>query len=199
MLGDKVDGRWHNFELAEAVMNEQPNAPQIPDVVLSPVSAPSTQPSNKRPLSWWLKRLLACNPFYLVSAMLLLYFLLVLQASELLAVIVSAAIGRTPLKSNPNKSREGVAIGGGAAILIGASLWWMTPFSWWQSLLMAAAIAIAGFLGGLVLSAVKRSLGARDPVASDGVQLGRGMLDRLDALAFAAPVFFHLTLFFFAR
>jgi len=73
MLGDKVDGRWHNLELAEAVMNEQPNAPQIPDVVLSPVSAPSTQPSNKRPLSWWLKRLLACNPFYLVSAMLLLY------------------------------------------------------------------------------------------------------------------------------
>jgi len=133
------------------------------------------------------------------SAMLLLYFLLVLQASELLAVIVSAAIGRTPLKSNPNKSREGVAIGGGAAILIGASLWWMTPFSWWQSLLMAAAIAIAGFLGGLVLSAVKRSLGARAPVASDSVQLGRGMLDRLDALAFAAPVFFHLTLFFFAR
>jgi hypothetical protein len=73
MLGDKIDDRCHNLELSEAVMNEQPNAPQVPDVVLSPVPAPSTQPSNKRPLSWWLKRFLACNPFYLVSAMLLLY------------------------------------------------------------------------------------------------------------------------------
>jgi phosphatidate cytidylyltransferase len=74
----------------------------------------------------------------------------------------------------------------------------MTPFAWWQSLLMSAAIVIAGFMGGLVLASVKRSLGARDLWLEGGVQLARGVLGRLDALAFAAPVFFHLTQFFFA-
>jgi 1-acyl-sn-glycerol-3-phosphate acyltransferase len=130
------------------------------------------------------------------SALLLLYFLLVLQLSELLAVIASAAVGRTPLRSNPNKSREGVLIGGLGATLLGTALWWMTPFAWWQAALMPAAIVMAGFMGGLVLASVKRSLGAREWY--EGVQLSRGVLDRLDALSFAAPVFFHLTWYLFA-
>jgi phosphatidate cytidylyltransferase len=132
------------------------------------------------------------------GALLLLYLLLVVQLSELLAVIASAWIGRTPLASNPTKSVEGVLVGGVAATLVGTALWWMTPFAWWQSLLMSAAIVIAGFMGGLVLASVKRSLGARDLWLEGGVQLARGVLGRLDALSFAAPVFFHLTLLFFA-
>jgi phosphatidate cytidylyltransferase len=131
------------------------------------------------------------------GALLLLYFLLVLQMSDLLAVIASAAIGRTPLKSNPNKSREGVLAGGAAAVLLGTALFWMTPFAWWQAALMALAIVVAGFMGGLVLASVERSLGARI-WTDDGVLLTRGTLQRLDALTFAAPVFFHLALYFFA-
>lgn len=131
------------------------------------------------------------------GALLLLYFLLVVQMSDLLAVIASAAIGRTPLKSNPNKSREGVFAGGAAAVLLGTALFWMTPFTWWQAALMALAIVLAGFMGGLVLTSVERSLGAR-VWTDDGVLLTRGTLQRLDALTFAAPVFFHLALVFFA-
>ena len=131
------------------------------------------------------------------GALLLLYFLLVLQMSDLLAVIASAAIGRTPLKSNPNKSREGVLAGGTAAVMLGTALYWMTPFAWWQAALMALAIVVAGFMGGLVLTSVERSLGAR-VWTDDGVLLTRGTLQRLDGLAFAAPVFFHLALYFFA-
>jgi len=132
------------------------------------------------------------------GALLVLYFLLVLQLSELLAVIASASFGRTPLQSNPNKSQEGVLIGGVAATIVGTALWWMTPFTWWQSALMSAAIVSAGFMGTLVLNSIKRNLGARDR-AEEGVMLSRGVLDRLDALTFAAPVFFHLTLYFFGR
>ena len=131
------------------------------------------------------------------GALLLLYFLLMVQRSELLAVIASAAIGRTPLKSNPNKSREGVLAGGAAAVLLGTALFWMTPFTAWQAALMSFAIVIAGFMGGLVLTSVERSLGAR-VWTDDGVLLTRGTLQRLDALTFAAPVFFHLALYFFA-
>jgi phosphatidate cytidylyltransferase len=51
-------------------------------------------------------------------------------------------------------------------------------------------IVIAGFVGGLVLSAVKRSLDTKDwgsMIAGHG-----GMLDRVDSICFSAPVFFHL-------
>jgi phosphatidate cytidylyltransferase len=60
---------------------------------------------------------------------------------------------------------------------------------------MALLICLAGFFGGLVLSAIKRDLGAKDwggSIAGHG-----GFLDRIDSLCFAAPLFFHLTAFCF--
>lgn len=48
-----------------------------------------------------------------------------------------------------------------------------------------------GFLRGLVLSAVKRSLGAKD--WGTMIKGHGGMMDRMDSVSFAAPVFFHLT------
>lgn len=127
--------------------------------------------------------------------LLLLYFLLVVQMSDLFAVAASASFGRTPLRSNPNKTREGVLIGAVAASLLGTGLWWMTPFTWWQAALMSAATVFAGFMGGLVLASVKRSLGERQ--WDQGVELSRGVLERLEAVTFAAPVFFHATVYFF--
>ena len=115
--------------------------------------------------------------------------------SDLFAVMASASFGRTPLRSNPNKSREGVLIGGAAAIVLGTLLWWMTPFTWWQAALMSIATVFAGFMGGLVLASVKRSLGERQWI--EGVALSRGVLERIEALTFAAPVFFHATVYFF--
>jgi phosphatidate cytidylyltransferase len=130
------------------------------------------------------------------GAMLLLYFLLVVQMADLLAVVASAAIGRTPLSSNPNKSREGALAGGTAAVALATALAWMTPFTWWQAAAMSAATVVAAFMGGLVLASVQRSLGAR-VWTDDGIQLTRGVLERLDGIAFAAPVFFHCALYFF--
>ena len=127
--------------------------------------------------------------------LLLLYFLLVVQLSDLFAVFATSLFGRTPLRSNPSKSREGVFAGSVAATFVGTGLWWMTPFAWWQAALVAGVTVFAGFLGGLVLASVKASLGARDTY--EGIQLSRGMLERLDALSFAAPVFFHAVFYFF--
>jgi phosphatidate cytidylyltransferase len=127
--------------------------------------------------------------------LLLLYFLLVVYFSDLFEVMASALLGGTPLRSNPNKTRKGVLAGGLGAVLVGAALWWLTPFRFWQAILMAFAIVVAGFMGGLVLSSVKRSLGARR--WDTEIVLTRGALDRLDSLIFAAPVFYQLTVFFF--
>jgi phosphatidate cytidylyltransferase len=131
------------------------------------------------------------------NALLVLYLLLVVQLSDVLQYVFGKLFGRTKLAPlvSPSKTVEGLLGGGLAATAIGGSLWWITPFTWQQSLGMSAAIVALGFLGGLTLSAVKRSLGAKDwGVMIEG---HGGMLDRLDSVCFAAPVFFHLTRRFF--
>jgi phosphatidate cytidylyltransferase len=131
------------------------------------------------------------------NALLLFYLLLVVQVSDVLQYVFGKLFGRTrvaPIVS-PSKTVEGLVGGGAAAIAIGAAMWWITPFTPLQAAAMAFAIVLTGFLGGLVLSAVKRSLGAKDwgtMISGHG-----GMLDRMDSVSFAAPVFFHLTRYFF--
>jgi len=123
--------------------------------------------------------------------LLLLFFLLILFLTDLLQVIASTLLGGTPLKVNLNKTAKGVLAGGAAGILIGTALWWLTPFFWWQALGMSALIVCSGFMGTVVLSLVKRSLGAKQ--WDSELVLTRGVLERLDALMFAAPVFWQVT------
>jgi len=78
---------------------------------------------------------------------------------------------------------------------LGAALHGFTPFDVRQAALLSLAIVIGGFVGGLVLSAVKRSLNAKDWGSS--IPGHGGVLDRLDSIAFSAPIFFHLTRYWF--
>ncbi len=55
----------------EVFMNEH-NLPIQPPIIGS-VLEPRPMPVRPKPLSWWLRKLFACNPFYLVSAALLLF------------------------------------------------------------------------------------------------------------------------------
>ena len=59
---------------------------------------------------------------------------------------------------------------------------------------MALIITLMGFFGGLVKSAIKRDRGVKD--WGSMIEGHGGMLDRLDSVIFAAPVFFHLTRYF---
>ena len=61
---------------------------------------------------------------------------------------------------------------------------------------MAFVVTIMGFSGGLIMSAIKRDRGIKD--YGSLIEGHGGVLDRIDSLCFAAPVFFHLTRFFFA-
>jgi phosphatidate cytidylyltransferase len=132
------------------------------------------------------------------EVLLLFYLLFVVQISDVMQYVFGKLFGRhkiAPIVS-PSKTVEGFVGGGLAAVAFGAAMWWITPFTPAESAAMSAAIVLMGFLGGLTLSAVKRSLGAKDwGIMIEG---HGGMLDRLDSVCFAAPVFFHLVRFFYA-
>ena len=129
---------------------------------------------------------------------LLLFFLITIaQFSDVMQYVFGKLFGRTKIAPvvSPSKTAEGLAGGGLSAVAAGAALWWITPFTPLQAAAMALAIVAMGFLGGLALSAVKRSMGVKDwgsMISGHG-----GVLDRMDSLSFAAPVFFHLTRYFY--
>jgi len=131
------------------------------------------------------------------NLLLMIYMLMVVQLSDVLQYVFGKLFGKHKIAPHvsPSKTVEGFIGGGLSATAIGAALWWITPFTPLQSAAMAAVVVIAGFLGGLALSAVKRSIGAKD--WGSMIEGHGGMLDRLDSVSFAAPVFFHLTRYFF--
>ncbi|MDD2833641.1 MAG: phosphatidate cytidylyltransferase [Methylotenera sp.] len=131
------------------------------------------------------------------NALLLFYFMLIVQLSDVLQYVFGNLFGKTKVAPvvSPNKTLEGLIGGGISTILIGTTMWWITPFTPLQSAGMAAVIVVMGFLGGLVMSAIKRSLGAKD--WGSMIEGHGGMLDRMDSVSFAAPVFFHLVRYFF--
>jgi phosphatidate cytidylyltransferase len=131
------------------------------------------------------------------GAKLLLYLVVVDQLSDVLQYCYGKLFGRHPIapKVSPNKTWEGFIGGVLTATLIGAALWWVTPFTPLQSFAMSLVITLLGFFGGLTMSAIKRDRGVKD--YGNIIRGHGGMLDRIDSMCFAAPVFFHLTRFFF--
>jgi phosphatidate cytidylyltransferase len=128
---------------------------------------------------------------------LLIFLVLVVELSDVLQYTFGKLFGRRKIAPviSPNKTWEGFAGGILVATAIGAALWWATPFSPPVAAAMSLVITLAGFAGGLILSAIKRDRGVKDYgtlIAGHG-----GMLDRIDSLCFAAPIFFHLTRYFF--
>ncbi len=137
-------------------------------------------------------------PGYEGQSFLLLFFLVtVVQLSDVMQYVFGKLMGKTKVAPviSPSKTVEGLVGGGLSAVAVGAALWWITPFSPSVAAAMAGLIVVAGFLGGLSLSAVKRSMGAKD--WGTMVQGHGGVLDRMDSVSFAAPVFFHLTRYFY--
>lgn len=128
---------------------------------------------------------------------LMIYFVLVVQISDVLQYVWGKTLGRHKIAPNvsPNKTWEGFIGGIATATLIGAGLWWATPFTPLQSAGMSLAITLMGFGGGLVMSAIKRDRGVKD--YGSLIEGHGGVMDRIDSLCFAAPVFFHFTRYFF--
>jgi phosphatidate cytidylyltransferase len=131
------------------------------------------------------------------NLLLIAFLVIVVQSSDVLQYVWGKLFGKTKVapEVSPSKTLEGLVGGVASATVLGAFLWWMTPFNFWQAALMALAINAMGFFGGLVMSAIKRDRGVKD--WGHMIEGHGGMLDRLDSVVFAAPIFFHLTRYFF--
>jgi phosphatidate cytidylyltransferase len=128
----------------------------------------------------------------------LLFFLVtVIQMSDVLQYVWGKLLGQRKIAPHvsPNKTVEGFIGGIASATLLGTALWWITPFTPWQAAGMSLAITLMGFAGGLVMSAIKRDAGVKDFGAI--IEGHGGILDRMDSVCFAAPIFLHLTRYYF--
>jgi len=125
--------------------------------------------------------------------LLLIWFLAAVAAADIAAYFAGRRLGRTQLASrvSPGKTWEGAFGGGLAALAWGAcgAGYFAGNFaaelpSW---IAAVAALTVAGVAGDLFESAFKRSRGVKD---SGAILPGHGgILDRIDAVVAAAPVF----------
>ena len=133
------------------------------------------------------------------GAFLLFFLVVVVACAQIVQTIASRRLRRRPVARHIDRafSLRAWALGVAAAALLGAVLFWITPFQAGQALLMAAIAAAAGTLGELVMSALKKDAGVRFWGNTPSVTGAVGLLDRVAPLCFAAPVFFHSVRWYF--
>ena len=126
---------------------------------------------------------------------LLFFLILLVQFADCMQYVWSRMLGQrlvAPAVSS-NRTWEGLLGSATSTALLAAVLWWAAPpFQLWQATLAGLVVAVMGFAGGMTMSAIKRDRGVKDYgtlVVGHG-----GVLDRIDSMCFAAPVFYHITL-----
>lgn len=126
------------------------------------------------------------------NILLVIFLLAVVQASDVLQYVWGKLLGKHKIAPtlSPSKTVEGFVGGVLSATALAAALWWITPFSPWQAAMIGFLICLMGFAGGLVMSAVKRDFGVKD--WGQMIKGHGGMMDRVDSICFAAPIFFHI-------
>ena len=129
------------------------------------------------------------------SVLLVLFLVMVVQLGDLLEYFFGRRLGKTRIaKGLSPKTWEGVTCGVISAMVIGAMLSWITPFGFWGAVLMAGIASLSGMFGNLVFAAIKRDRGVKD--WSHLIPGQGGFVDQLDSVVFAAPIFYHLSRYF---
>lgn len=127
---------------------------------------------------------------------LLIFLLFVVELSDVLQYVWGKTLGRRKIipTVSPNKTWEGLLGGISSVILLSLGVRFLTPFSLAETALVTLMVTLAGFGGGAVMSAIKRDLGVKD--FGSLIPGHGGVIDRLDSLCFAAPIFFHYVRYF---
>jgi phosphatidate cytidylyltransferase len=133
------------------------------------------------------------------GAFLVFFLVMVTAAAQMAQELASRALRRRPLARQIDRSFSvrAFALGLAAAAAAGAALFWITPVDPWRAAVMAAVAGGCGTLGDLVMRALKKDAGVRYWGNRSSVTGAVGLLDRVAALCFAAPVFFHSVRWYF--
>ncbi len=123
--------------------------------------------------------------------------LLMIWGGDAGAYYIGRGMGKKKLspRVSPNKTVEG-AIGGVITTFLAAAvakLTFIPLFSWTDLLILAPLLGIFGILGDLCESLLKRSAGVKD--SSSLVPAHGGLFDKLDSIAFAAPLLYYYLIF----
>jgi len=122
-----------------------------------------------------------------------LFWLFATFATDTGAFFVGRLLGRHPLapRISPNKTWEGAIGGWVAGVAAAAGLAWALSLgiAWWEALLLGAVVAVAGQLGDLFESLIKR--GAQVKEAGSLVPGHGGLLDRLDSVVVTLPLVYY--------
>lgn len=123
---------------------------------------------------------------------LLLFLVFLTEINDVLQFTWGKLFGNSKIipRVSPNKTWMGFIGGMITTTAIGLGLMFLTPLTTMQVLLVSFLIAFSGFFGDVVMSAVKRDIGVKD--TGSAIPGHGGILDRIDSLAYSAPVFFHL-------
>jgi phosphatidate cytidylyltransferase len=123
---------------------------------------------------------------------LVLFLVFLTQFNDVAQYLWGKTLGRHKIipKVSPTKTWEGFLGGVATTTLLSLLLsGWLTPMSWAVAIAAGLLISIAGFIGDVTISALKRDIGLKD---SGSMLPGHGgILDRIDSLTYTAPLFFH--------
>ena len=133
------------------------------------------------------------------GAFLVFFLVVVVAVAQIVQEAASRVLRRRPVARAISRSFSWRAwlLGALAAALVGAMLYWATPFKPVPALVMGCVAGASGTLGELVMKALKRDAGVRNWGGQPSVTGAVGLLDRVAALCFAAPVFFHSVRWYF--
>jgi phosphatidate cytidylyltransferase len=123
---------------------------------------------------------------------LLLYVVFLTEINDVFQFVWGKLLGRTKIieKISPNKTWEGFAGGLITTTFLAFFLRFLTPFTGTESFLVGFILACSGFVGDIIVSAIKRDIGLKD--TGNLIPGHGGILDRIDSLAISAPIFFYL-------
>jgi phosphatidate cytidylyltransferase len=153
-------------------------------------------------LNTWDPDLGAKVPWDGSNAGLLFFFIMVVQFSDMLHFVWDRMFGKHVIAPTVNATKTwegliGTACCTALAGMLVQRLLPVTPFTWYGAGFMALIISVMASSGTMTMSAIKRDRGVND--YGTLVQGHAGVLDRIDSICFAAPIFFHATRFFLGQ
>lgn len=129
---------------------------------------------------------------YYAGPGLLFYFVFLTQFNDVMQYVWGRCFGHSKIipKISPNKTVAGF-VGGVISTTIASMILYqyLTLLTFYYAIMAGVIISCSGFVGDITISAIKRDLRIKD--TSQAIPGHGGILDRVDSLTYAAPLFFH--------